>query len=106
MAKKNDKKKGKSAPKGAGTDWPLISVSAHPRANRSIRRTKAWAGLIGFFAVAWLSHRAGGDDFQAGVRALVAGIVLYLATWRASVSLWQRLVVHEARVEAERRRDE
>jgi hypothetical protein len=104
VAKKTkDKSKDK---RDGGTEWPTISVSAHPRASRSIRRTKAWTGLIAFFLVGYVSHQAGVSDFEVGVRALIAGIFTYLVTWRLSVAFWQRLVLHEAKTEAERRRDE
>jgi hypothetical protein len=88
MAKKE--KQGKKA-KGAGNadaDWPMISVSAHPRASTSIRRTKAWAGLAGFVLVGLLSYQAGVEVFEVGIRALAAGIGLYVAAWAASVVLW------------------
>lgn len=104
MAKDKKAKKGKAAP--PQTEWPLISVAEHPRAQRSIRRSKAWAGLIAFALVGLLSHRAGVEPFEAVLRALVAGVLVYVAVWAASVALWQRIVLHEAKTEAERRRDE
>ena len=109
MAKGNDKaKKPKKAKKGGADEarWPSISVSSHPRAARSVRRAKAWAGLLALVLVAVLSSRAGVEPFEAGVRALVAGIVAYLVVWGAGVALWQRLVYAEARAEVERRREE
>ena len=113
MAKDKSAPKGKAKAKGkkgkaepAKSDWPLVSVAEHPRATRSIRRAKAWAGLLGLVLVGVLSWRAGVTPFEVGVRALVAGILLYLVVWAASVSMWQRIVLHEARTEAERRRDE
>jgi hypothetical protein len=109
MAAKDKKaKKGKKGASNApaANDWPTISVAAHPRATRSIRQAKAWAGLIGFGLVALMSYRAGVATFEVGIRALVAGVVLYVLVWAASVALWQRLVLTEARQVAERRRDE
>lgn len=105
MAKDKKAKKGK---KGAQPDneWPDISVSAHPRATRSIRTAKAWAGLIGFALIGYLSYGAGNEAFDAVLRGLVAGIVLYVITWAISVAIWQRIVVQEAKDMAERRRDE
>lgn len=100
---KKDKKRKGAAPE---SEWPLVSVAEHPRARASIRQAKSWAGLLGLLLVGWLSHRAGVDDFQVGVRALIAGIALYLATWAVSVRLWQQLVLHEAKQVAERRREE
>jgi ABC-type uncharacterized transport system permease subunit len=105
VAKEKKPKKGKKgdAPQN---EWPEISISAHPRARRSIQQTKAWAGLIAFAIVGYLSHNAGVDSFEVGVRALVAGIAVYLFAWAVSVAFWQRMVVHEAKAVAERRRDE
>ena len=104
---KDAKKKGKKRDKPASpNDWPLVSVAQHPRARRSVNRTKAWAGLIGFVVVAVFSSRAGVEPFEAGLRALGAGIAAYLIAWGVSLSLWQRMVVAEAKAAAERRRDE
>lgn len=102
MAKKADKK-GKGAD-GAGTA-PMISVSSHPRAQRSILRTKAYAGLAGFVLVGFFSYQAGVEPFEVGLRALLAGIVCDLAAWGFAVALWQRLVVAEAQAEADRVRE-
>ena len=100
--KKDKAKKGKQGEAPAtGTVQP--SVSAHPRARRSIGRTKAWGGLLTFALVALLSYRAGVPTFEIGVRALVAGIAGYLVAWFAAVMLWQRLVLQELKVETERR---
>jgi hypothetical protein len=105
MAKKEKEKKDKKAKGGSdsSSEWPVISVSAHPRASTSIRRSKAWAG---FALVGLLSWQTGVAPFEVGVRALVAGIVLYVLTWSVSVALWQRLVMQEAKDEGERRREE
>ena len=103
---KTKKGKGAKASPAAAGAWPLISVAEHPRARRSIRRTKAWAGLLGLVLVAVLSHRAGVEPFEVGIRALLAGIGLYVVTWMVSVALWQKIVLYEAKNEAERRRDE
>jgi hypothetical protein len=84
----------------------LPSVSAHPRARRSISRAKAWGALIAFGLVALLSYNAGVPVFEVGVRALAAGVAAYLIVWAGAVALWQRLIVHELKVETERRREE
>jgi hypothetical protein len=67
---------------------------------------KAWAGLGGFALVGLLSYQAGVQPFESLVRALIAGIALYLAAWMLGVTLWRSLVVEEARQEGERRRAE
>ena len=100
-------KKDKSPKKGKGqqeSEWPVISVSAHPRATSAIRRMKAWAGLGGFALVGILSSQAGVEPFESVVRALIAGIALYVVAWMAGVMLWRSLVVEEARQEGQRRR--
>jgi hypothetical protein len=97
-------KKGKGSKSAA--EEVVISVSAHPRARRAVRRTKAWAGLAGFALAGLLSYQAGADPFEAGVRALLVGIGCYLAAWFGSVAIWQKLVVHEAEAEAKRIREE
>lgn len=98
-------KKGKGGKKGkVESEWPVISVSAHPRASNAIVKMKAWAGLIGFVGVGVLSYRAGVQPFESLVRALAAGIALYVIAWMAGVTLWRSLVVEEARQEGERRR--
>ena len=97
-------KKGKKA--AAPADQVQPSVSAHPRARRSINRAKAWGGLATFALVVLLSYRAGVPPFEIGVRALVAGIAGYLVTWFAAVALWQRLVVQELKEQTDRRRAE
>jgi hypothetical protein len=97
------KEKKAPAPK---SEWPHVSVSEHPRAARSVRSLKAWGGLLAFTLVGLVSWRAGVEPFEVGLRALGAGIVGYLAAWMIGVTLWQRIVLAEAKAEAERRRDE
>jgi type VI protein secretion system component VasK len=106
-SKDKSKDKGKKGKKGKGqeSEWPVISVSAHPRASNSIRLMKSWAGLLGFVLVGVLSYRAGVAPFEALVRALVVGVLLYVVVWVLAVTLWRNLVVEEARQEGERRRE-
>ncbi len=100
MAKKADKKPG-----AAASSTPMISVSAHPRAQRSILRTKAYAGLIGFAVVGFFSYQAGVEAFEVGLRALISGLVCYFAAWFFAVLLWRHLVMAEAQAEADRIRE-
>jgi hypothetical protein len=93
-------KKGKKGKKGAeeepdedaGEDGP--SVAAHPRAVRAVARAKSWGGLIGFVLGGYLSLPTN-TLATAGLRALIAGVVCYLATWAGAVFLWRRLVMLE-----------
>jgi hypothetical protein len=90
--KKGKDKKGKDkAPEVLG-DAP--SIAAHPRAARSVAQAKAWGALIGFTLGGYLSlptHTLA----DAGLRALAAGAVLYVAAWAGAVFAWRRLVMIE-----------
>jgi hypothetical protein len=97
---KDAKKKGKKGKKGeddepdedAGEGGP--SVAAHPRAARAVARAKSWGGLIGFVLGGYLSLPTN-TLAAAGLRALIAGVVCYVATWAGAVFLWRRLVILE-----------
>lgn len=92
--KKEKKPKGKEK-KGAepaSADGP--SVAAHPRAARAVATAKGWGGVIGFAVGGYLSlptHTLA----DAGLRALIAGVVCYVAGWAGAVFVWRRLVVLE-----------
>ncbi len=77
-------------------------LSAHPRAQRQIREAKAWAGLAGFVLVALLSVQAGQPLFDAGVRALLAGLACYVAGWALAVTVWRHLARAEGQVAEQR----
>lgn len=70
------------------------SVAAHPRAARQVARAKGWGGLVGFAVGGYLSLPTN-TLVDAGLRALVAGTVCYLAAWTAALFVWRRLVVIE-----------
>lgn len=114
MAKK-DKKSGadtkakRRGKKGRGDEVAYSSIATHPRARASVRRAKAWVGLIAFAVAAVLSLEAAVPVFQTAVRALAAGIVGYLLAWWFSMMVWRQLMLAEQRVaveEIERRRAE
>lgn len=86
---KKSKRKGEAKSASGG-----LSLAEHPRAARSVARAKAWGGLAGFLLGGYLSlstHTA----VDAGLRALAAGVVCYVATWAIAVFVWRRLVVAE-----------
>ena len=105
MAKAAKKPKQPKKGKGAAVSSTAISVSAHPRAAYSIRRMKGYGGLLGLLLVGWLSYRAGALPVDAALRALVGGIVGYVACWTISVQVWRQLVIAEARAATERVRE-
>jgi len=87
---KKDGKKGKAEVLEA--DGP--SVAGHPRAARSVERVKAWGALVGFGAGFYESLPT--HTFaMTMVRAIVAGIALFLAGWAGSVFFWRRMVMVE-----------
>ncbi len=86
--------KGSKGAKGeeSGADGP--SVAAHPRAARAVARAKGWGGLVGFVLGGYLSLPTN-TLAAAGLRALVAGVVCYVAVWAGAVFVWRRLVMLE-----------
>lgn len=74
-----------------------IKVAAHPRAARQIRRAKGLGGLGGFALMAWFSWRSGTDFVHLGLRALVGGLVAYVAVWTAAVYVWRQVAIAEVR---------
>ena len=70
------------------------NVAAHPRAARAVARTKSWAGLAGFVLGGYLSLPTN-TLAAAGLRALIAGVVCYVAAWAGAVFVWKRLVILE-----------
>jgi hypothetical protein len=96
-------KKAKQPKKGKATvSETAISISGHPRAAYSIRRMKGFGGMLGLLLVAWLSWRAGALPVDVALRALVGGIVGYVACWTIAVQVWRHLVIAEARAAARR----
>ena len=70
------------------------SVAAHPRAARAVARAKSWGGLVGFVLAGYLSLPTN-TLAAAGLRALIAGVVCYVAAWAGAVFVWRRLVMLE-----------
>jgi hypothetical protein len=87
-------KKGKGEKGTTAEDSGAPSVAAHPRAARAVAQAKGWGGLAGFFIAGYLSLPTG-TLAQAGLRALVAGSVCYVAAWAGAVFVWRRLVIVE-----------
>jgi hypothetical protein len=85
-------KKGKEKPAEELGDGP--SIAGHPRATRSVERAKGWGALLGFVLGGYLSMPTH-TPADAGLRALAAGAILYVAAWAGAVFVWRRLVVVE-----------
>ncbi len=89
-----------------------ITIGAHPRAKRSVRRARALGGLVGFLLTIVLSLRAGVPAWDATARALMAGVAVHLAAWAVAVTVWKQLMLaelhalHARRVERLERRAE
>ncbi len=88
---KKGKKKSDDPAAGSG-DGP--SLAGHPRAVRSVARAKSWGGLAGFLFAGYVSLPTS-TIAEAGARALIAGVVCYVATWAAAVFVWRRFVILE-----------
>ena len=88
-----------------GTPDHYVTLSEHPRAQRSIARAKAIGGVIGFVIGLWLGARAGLPSWDTGVRALAGGVAGWLLVWLAAVQIWKQLILAEYRV-AEAKREQ
>ncbi len=93
-AKKEGKGKDGKGEKGEAPDADGPNVAAHPRAARAVARAKSWGGLIGFVLGGYLSLPTN-TLVGAGLRALIAGLVCYVAVWAGAVFVWRRLVILE-----------
>jgi hypothetical protein len=93
-AEKGKKGKGAEAEEGEQPDGGAPSIAAHPRAARAVARAKGWGGLAGFVLAGYMALPTN-TLAAAGLRALIAGVVCYVATWAAAVFLWRRLVMLE-----------
>jgi hypothetical protein len=91
---KKAKKGEKGDDDGAESEATGPNVAAHPRAARAVARTKSWAGLVGFVLGGYLSLPTN-TVAAAGLRALIAGVVCYVAAWAGAVFVWKRLVILE-----------
>ena len=92
MARNSQKKAAAAPPDGRPR------LTEHPRARRQIREAKAWAGLVGFVLVALLSLQAGTPLFEAGVRALTAGLACYVVGWALALTVWRHLARAEVQL--------
>jgi hypothetical protein len=84
-----------------------IRLCDHPRASRQIELARGWGGIGCFAFVALLCLNANLPLSTAGFRALLAGVVGYMAGWALAVLVWRHLAVAEAgaaRASAEARR--
>jgi hypothetical protein len=101
-AKKDSKKSKKSKKKSDEQDEPGDgaragdgpSLAGHPRAVRSVARSKSWGGLVGFLLAGYLSLPTS-TIAEAGLRALAAGVICYVASWAGAVFFWRRFVILE-----------
>jgi hypothetical protein len=103
--KKAKSKKSKPEAGAAGRTTLAISISAHPRAQRSIRRIRARTAIVAFAIVLILSHRSGVPNQEAVVRALLAGLAGNLAGWACAMGVWRQLIMGELRIVEDVRRD-
>lgn len=90
--KSKKEKKGEAPEAPDASDGP--NLAAHPRAVRSVARAKSWGGLAGFLLGGYLSLSTG-TLAEAAARALVGGVVCYVAVWAGAVFIWRRLVIME-----------
>ena len=79
-----------------GTDQNAIRIADHPRAMRQIELARGWGGIGCFLFVGLVSLQSSVPPLDAGVRALLAGVVGYVAGWGLSLMVWRHLALAEA----------
>lgn len=79
-----------------GGEQHPIRLADHPRAMRQIVLARSWGGIGCFAFVGLVSLNSGVPPFDVGLRALLAGIVGYVAGWGLSVMVWRHLALAEA----------
>ena len=95
MSKKQPPKKG--AKKGAKTRQAGIRIADHPRAQRSIERTKSYAGLGAFLLAGYSQWKAGGQFLDVASSALLWGVAAYVLVWALAVQVWRHIAIAEVR---------
>lgn len=90
------KKKNKDAAVAPGP--PVLTLAEHPRAQRSIARTKALAGIAGLLLGVVLSLRAGVPAADAFLRGIGLGTAAMVLMWGAAVLVWKQLAAAEIEV--------
>ena len=88
---KGQGQEGQGRGRRAGRKALAISIPAHPRAQRSIRRIRARTAIAAFVLVLILSHRSGVPNQEAVMRALLAGLIGNLAGWACALAVWRQL---------------
>ena len=79
-----------------GGDQNPIRLADHPRAMRQIELARGWGGIGCFAFVGLVSLNSGVPPLDAGMRALLAGVVGYVAGWGLAVLVWRHLALAEA----------
>lgn len=86
-----------------------VRLAAHPRAQRSVRRIRAQAGVAALVLGVVLSLRAGLPAWDAVARGLACGIAVHFVAWVIALAVWRQLVLAElerVRAQIETRRAE
>lgn len=78
------------------SDQHAIRIADHPRAMRQIELARGWGGIGCFLFVGLVSLQSNVPPLDAGVRALLAGVVGYVAGWGLSLMVWRHLALAEA----------
>ncbi len=99
--KKGDRPNAKTKTQRNDEAVPYSSIATHPRARASVRKAKAWTGLIAFAVAGALSLEASVPVVQAGARAIAAGIAGYLVAWWFAMMVWRQLMIAEKKVAIE-----
>jgi len=75
-----------------------VRLSQHPRARRQIRQAKGWGALAACALAGYMSWHSGAPVVDTALRALLWGVVGYVAVWAFAQQVWRHLALAELRV--------
>jgi hypothetical protein len=94
MAKKTKDTGAEDAP-AVASGRRVLTLGEHPRAQASIARAKALAGIVGLVLGVVLSLRHGVPVADALARGIGIGIAAQLLAWGTAVLVWRQLAAAE-----------
>ena len=95
MSKQPKKKPVGRAGKTSGAGTRDVRLSQHPRAQRQIRAARSWGALAGCVLAGYLSWHSGAPFVDSALRALLWGMIAYVAVWACAQQVWRHLAIAE-----------
>src|SRR5947209_1690318 len=95
MSKQAKKKPAPKKGAKATAQSPDVRLSQHPRAQRQIRAVRSWGALAGCVLAGYLAWHSGAPFVDSALRAVLWGVIAYVAVWAVAQQVWRHLAVAE-----------